>query len=61
MDIFLESSEYIDFESDIIKNKAEELFNSEMTNVEKAKVAYEFVRDEIPHSFDFILYFIAVF
>lgn len=49
---FLEESEYIDFYSDIIQKKAEELFTPNMTEIEKAKKAFEFVRDEIHHSFD---------
>lgn len=49
---FLEKSEYIDYESELIISKAQWLFNNNMTNVEKAQTAYLFVRDEIPHSFD---------
>lgn len=52
MDKFLEKSEYIDYESDLIISKAQQLFSDNMTNVEKAQAAYLFVRDEIPHSFD---------
>ena len=49
---FLEKTYYIDYDSEIIINKANELFNDDMTNVEKAEIAFKFVRDEIPHSFD---------
>ncbi len=49
---FLEHSIYIDYTADIIATKAAELFNSDMSDIEKARVAYEYVRDEIPHSFD---------
>lgn len=52
MDEFLVKSEYIDYESDLIILKAQQLFSNNMTNVEKAQTAYLFVRDEIPHSFD---------
>lgn len=52
MQRFLQATEYIDYNSEIIQNKAMELFNDNMSNVEKARIAYEFVRDEIPHSFD---------
>lgn len=52
MNEFLESSEFIDYHSDLILSKAKHLFNDSMTNVEKAQTAYRFVRDEIPHSFD---------
>ncbi len=49
---FLEENIYIDFSNDIIKFKAKELFAEGMTDVEKVRSAYEFVRDEIKHSFD---------
>lgn len=52
MNEFLEENKYVDFHSDIIQKKAEELFSECMTDIEKAKKAFEFVRDEIPHSFD---------
>ena len=52
MQRFLQATEYIDYNSEIIQNKAMELFNDNMSNTEKARIAYEFVRDEIPHSFD---------
>ncbi len=51
MNQFLEANEYIDFHAENIQSKASELFTKDMTDVEKAKKAYEFVRDEIPHSF----------
>lgn len=49
---FLEEDEYIDFSSEIIQEKARELFEGVTSDIEKARIAYEFVRDEIPHSFD---------
>lgn len=49
---FLEENKYVDFYSEIIKKKAEELFSDSMSDIEKAEKAFEFVRDEIPHSFD---------
>lgn len=52
VDMFLQENEYIDFSSPIILHKAQELFSEAKNNTEKAKKAYEFVRDEIPHSFD---------
>ncbi|MEE1281518.1 MAG: transglutaminase family protein [Acutalibacteraceae bacterium] len=52
MQRFLQATEYIDYNSEIIQNKAMELFNDNMSNAEKSRIAYEFVRDEIPHSFD---------
>ena len=50
--IFLAENKYIDFLSPIIKEKANDLFYAKNTDVEKAIIAYEYVRDEIPHSFD---------
>ncbi len=52
MDAFLEACEYVDFHADSIRRKAEDLFPSCMGDVDKARVAFEFVRDEIHHSFD---------
>lgn len=48
---FLKEDQYIDYSSETIQNNITELFTSDMTEIEKIKVAYEFVRDEIPHSF----------
>lgn len=50
--IFLKETKYIDFSNEIIKDKAKELFSNINSDIEKAKIAYEYVRDEIPHSFD---------
>ena len=50
--VFLAEHEYIDFSSPVIKGRISELFHSKATDTEKAKIAYEYVRDEIPHSFD---------
>ena len=52
MNDFLQCDEYIDYKSDNIIECAKELFKNCQTDIEKAKVAYEFVRDKIPHSFD---------
>lgn len=49
---FLRADKYVDYNSENIQQKAAELFSPDMNDVEKAKIAYEFVRDEIPHSFD---------
>lgn len=49
---FLEENEYMDFTSDIIAKRAATLFQNCTNDIEKAKTAFEFVRDEIPHSFD---------
>jgi len=50
--VFLEENKYIDFSSPAIKEKIKEISNGKLTYEEKARTAYEFVRDEIPHSFD---------
>ena len=52
MNAFLSNNEYIDYNSEIIRHEVSELFGQSMTDLEKVNVAYEFVRDEIPHSFD---------
>lgn len=52
MKAFLQENEYVDYNSEIIQKKIAELFSTDMNETEKAKIAYEFVRDEIPHSFD---------
>jgi len=50
--IFLQEDYYVDYSSGIIRSKASELFSENMTDLEKAKAAYSFVRDKISHSFD---------
>ncbi|MDF9759579.1 transglutaminase-like putative cysteine protease [Peribacillus simplex] len=50
-DYLLELNE-VNFSNPMIKSKVDELFNPSQTEIEKAKVAYEFVRDEIYHSWD---------
>ena len=49
---FLSEDTYVDYSSPIIAKNAEQLFRFICTDIKKAKTAYEFVRDEIPHSFD---------
>ena len=49
---FLVENKYVDFGDEGIRSKVSELFIFDMTDVQKAKIAYEFVRDEIEHSFD---------
>lgn len=50
--IFLQENKYIDFSSPIIQIKSDELFRNINSNIDKATIAFEYVRDEIPHSFD---------
>ena len=52
MDKFLAASRYIDLDADNIQTKIYELFSDSMSSIDKARIAFEFVRDEIPHSFD---------
>lgn len=52
MRIFLQEDYYIDYSSGIIQSKAAKLFSENMTDLEKTKATYLFVRDEISHSFD---------
>ncbi|MDF2565141.1 MAG: transglutaminase domain protein [Massilibacillus sp.] len=47
---FLEENNYIDFHSMIIQEN--DIFDMRMSDEEKARAAFEFVRDKIPHSFD---------
>lgn len=49
---FLKENEYVDYRDENITLKSQELFKGINNDVEKAKIAYEFVRDEIDHSFD---------
>lgn len=50
-DYLLELNE-INYSNPLIKSKVDELFNPSQTEIEKVKVAFEFVRDEISHSWD---------
>lgn len=50
-DYLLELNE-VNYSNAKIKKKAAELFNPTQTEIEKAKIAFEFVRDEISHSWD---------
>jgi transglutaminase-like putative cysteine protease len=49
---FLRDTEYVDFSAPIVLEKARALFDRDFDDIQKARVAYEFVRDNIPHSFD---------
>ncbi|WP_431801946.1 hypothetical protein [Halobacillus andaensis] len=50
-DYLLELNE-VNYSNSTIKGKIEELFNPTQTELEKAKAAFEYVRDEIVHSWD---------
>ncbi|MEO1814920.1 MAG: transglutaminase domain-containing protein [Acetobacterium sp.] len=49
---FLLATDMIDFHHMAIHNKTKQLFTVVMNDVDKARAAYAFVRDGIPHSFD---------
>lgn len=49
---FLEEHPYVDFMNPIVSEKARQLFAQAKNDVEKARIAYLYVWDEIPHSFD---------
>jgi transglutaminase-like putative cysteine protease len=49
---FLKESRYVDCSVPLVAEKAQTLFSGISSDIEKARVAFEFVRDEIPHSFD---------
>ncbi len=50
-DYLLELNE-VNYSHPLIQAKADQLFNPSQTEIEKAKIVYEFVRDEISHSWD---------
>ncbi len=49
---YLLELDVVNYSDPIIQEKAEELFERSQSEVEKAKIAFEFVRDEIAHSWD---------
>ena len=49
---FLSENPYVDFSAVNIQELAKVLFCGAESDVDKTKIAYEYVRDEIPHSFD---------
>ncbi|MGX1902394.1 transglutaminase-like domain-containing protein [Thermolongibacillus altinsuensis] len=49
---YLMESDEVNYSHPLIQQKAKELFHSSQSDVEKAKIAFEFVRDEISHSWD---------
>lgn len=53
MQRFLTPSYYVDYEAENIQAAAQALFSPDMTDVEKARTAYHFVRDDIHHSLDY--------
>lgn len=51
-EIFLEEHPYVDFTHPAIDSLCRRLFSGIEDDIEKTRIAYRFVRDEIPHSFD---------
>lgn len=49
---YLRESKEVNYSHPKIKEKAEELFNASQTEIEKIKATFDFVRDEISHSWD---------
>ena len=52
LDDYLLELDEVDYSNPIIQTKANELFHFSQTEIEKAKISFEFVRDKIPHSWD---------
>jgi transglutaminase-like putative cysteine protease len=49
---YLEELEVVNFSHHFVQKKINELFLEGQSEIEKAKIAFEFVRDEISHSWD---------
>lgn len=52
LDNYLLELTEVNYSNPIIKKIAEKLFDPTQTEIEKARIAFEFVRDEISHSWD---------
>ncbi|MCX7923102.1 MAG: transglutaminase family protein [Clostridia bacterium] len=49
---YLLATKYVDFDKQIIQDKVKELFYGNLDEVEKVRIAFEYVRDEISHNWD---------
>ena len=49
---YLLELDVVDYSNALIQEKSQELFHHEQSEIEKVKIAFEYVRDEIPHSWD---------
>ncbi|MBA4602649.1 transglutaminase-like domain-containing protein [Thermoactinomyces mirandus] len=49
---YLDELDVVDYSHPLIRQKADELFYDEQSEIEKVKIAFEFVRDKISHSWD---------
>jgi len=52
---YLKEQIEVDFSHPLIQAKVAELFTNTHTDIEKTKIAFEFVRDEIDHSWDILV------
>lgn len=52
LDAYVEELNVVDYSNPLIQEKRLELFKNAQTEIEKIKIAFEFVRDEISHSWD---------
>lgn len=52
MDEYLKETDCIDFSNPVVQEKVLELKQTTVSDLDYIKQAYEFVRDEIPHSWD---------
>ncbi|MDX8046458.1 transglutaminase family protein [Gracilibacillus sp. S3-1-1] len=52
MEKYLQATEIIDYTNPLIQETVYKLFESTLTEIDKVKKAFEFVRDEISHSWD---------
>jgi len=52
LDDYLLESNDVNYNNPIIQQQLTNLFTTSQTEIEKAKIAFEFVRDEIAHSWD---------
>ncbi|MBO1514655.1 transglutaminase-like domain-containing protein [Metabacillus bambusae] len=52
LDDYLQELPEVDYSHPLLKEKSKELFHPGFSDIEKVKVAFEFVRDEIAHSWD---------
>jgi len=49
---YLLANEYVDFDKKIIQDKVKELVCDNLDEIQKVKILFEYVRDEISHSWD---------
>ncbi|WP_231597596.1 transglutaminase family protein [Bacillus sp. SA1-12] len=49
---YLKEEDTVDYSHPMIQSKVHELFYQEMSEVERVKTAFEFVRDQVSHSWD---------